>query len=106
PCAGRPRGGPRAAAPSRGPAGGRTVFVTADPLAAKDPDQPFVPELAVQLEPYRMAGHDLEVDTPRYVPLEIDMQVCAKRDYFRADIEQALLDVFSALPLPPPPPQP
>jgi hypothetical protein len=90
----------RAAGTFRWTGSWRTVFVTADPLAAKDPDQPFVPDLAVQLEPYRMAGHDLEVDTPRYVPLEIDMDVCAKRDYFRADVEQALLDVFSARDLP------
>jgi len=43
-----------------------------------------------------MAGHDLDVDAPRYVPLEIDMQVCARRDYFRADVKRALLDVFSS----------
>ncbi len=43
-----------------------------------------------------MAGHDLDVDAPRYVPLEIDMQVCARREYFRADVKRALLDVFSS----------
>ncbi len=90
----------RAAGTFRWTGSWRTVFVTADPLAAKDPDQPFDPSLLVQLEPYRTAGHDLEVDTPRYVPLEIDMQVCAKRDYFRAEVAQALLEVFSAHDLP------
>jgi len=90
----------RAAGTFRWTGSWRTVFVTADPLAAKDPDQPFDPSLLVQLEPYRTAGHDLEVDTPRYVPLEIDMQVCAKRDYFRADVARALLEVFSAHDLP------
>ena len=90
----------RAAGTFRWTGSWRTVFVTADPLAAKDPDQPFDPGLLVELEPYRTAGHDLEVDTPRYVPLAIDMQVCAKRDYFRADVAQALLEVFSAHDLP------
>ena len=47
-----------------------------------------------------MAGHDLEVDAPRYVPVEIAMQICAKRDYFRADVKQALLEVFSNRVLP------
>jgi hypothetical protein len=86
----------RAAGTFRWTGSWRTVFVTADSLAAKDPDRPFDPSLLTQLEPYRTAGHDLEVDTPRYVPLEIDMQVCAKRDYFRADVARALLEVFSA----------
>ena len=34
-----------------------------------------------------MAGHDLEVDGPRYVSLEIDMHVCVEPDYFRADVK-------------------
>ncbi|MEP6779517.1 MAG: putative baseplate assembly protein [Gemmatimonadaceae bacterium] len=73
----------------------RTVFVTVDPFASKNPDAPFDPELPVQLEPFRMAGHDLEIDTPRFVPVEITMQICAKRDYFRSDVKRALLESFS-----------
>jgi predicted phage baseplate assembly protein len=86
----------QAAATFRWTGSWRTVFVTADPLAAKPEDAPFDPELAAHLEPYRMAGHDLEIDDPRYVPLEIDMQVCAKREYFRSDVKRALLDVMSS----------
>ena len=41
-------------------------------------------------------GHDLEIDTPRYVPLEIAMFVCVKPDYFRSDVAAALLDIFSS----------
>ena len=43
-----------------------------------------------------MAGHDLEVDTPQYVPLEIAMFVCVQPDYFRSDVEAALLEIFSS----------
>ena len=43
-----------------------------------------------------MAGHDLEIDTPQYVPLEIEIFVCVKPDYFRSDVEAALLDVFTS----------
>jgi hypothetical protein len=85
----------QAAATFRWTGSWRTVFVTVDPFASKNPDLPFDPPIASQLEHYRMAGHDLEVDSPRYVPVEIAMQVCAKRDYFRADVKQALLHVFS-----------
>ena len=42
-----------------------------------------------------MAGHDLEVDGPRYVSLEIDMHVCAEPDYFRAHVKEELLKLFS-----------
>src|SRR5262249_58493903 len=86
----------RAAGTFRWTGSWRTVFVTADPLAAKDPDQPFVPDLAVEVEPYRMAGHDLEVDTPRYVPLAIDMEGGPKPHYVPAGVEQALPAGFSA----------
>jgi predicted phage baseplate assembly protein len=78
----------------------RTVFVTADPLAGPDPVATFVSELPSHLEPYRMAGHDLDVDAPRYVPLEIEMTVCARRDHFRADVKRALLQVFNSQRLP------
>ncbi len=74
----------------------RTVFVTVDPFGSATNDVVLDPPLALHLERYRMAGHDLAIDTPLYIPLEIAMQVCAKRAYFRADVKRALLDVFSA----------
>ena len=86
----------QAAATFRWTGSWRTVFLTADPFASKDPDTPFDPDLTRHVEPYRMAGHDLALDTPRYVPIEIDMQVCARRDYFRSDVKRALLDLFSS----------
>jgi hypothetical protein len=41
-----------------------------------------------------MAGYDLEINGPRFVPLEIEMQVCVKPGYFRSEVKAALLDVF------------
>ncbi|MEP6762802.1 MAG: putative baseplate assembly protein [Gemmatimonadaceae bacterium] len=90
----------QAAATFRWTGSWRTVFVTVDPFASKTPDSPFDPELPVQLEPFRMAGHDLEINTPRFVPVEVAMQVCAKRDYFRSDVKRALLEIFSDRVLP------
>lgn len=86
----------RAAATFRWTGSWRTVFVTVDPVARKDPDAPFDPDLLAHLEPFRMAGHDLRVDSPRYVPLDIEMVVCARRDQFRADVKRALADIFSS----------
>ena len=39
-------------------------------------DDPFEIELRNHLEPYRMAGYDLEVDGPRFVPLDVGLHVC------------------------------
>jgi hypothetical protein len=42
-----------------------------------------------------MAGHDLEIDGPRYVSLEVGMHVCAAPDYFRGHVKEELLELFS-----------
>jgi hypothetical protein len=77
-----------------------TVFITVDRLGGLDVDEPFKREIAGYVERYRMAGYDLEVDGPLYVPLEIEMRVCAQPDYFRGDIKAALLQLFSSRSLP------
>jgi len=43
-----------------------------------------------------MAGHDVEVDNPRFAFLEVEIHVCVEPDYFRADVRSVLLDVLSA----------
>ncbi|HEX9893375.1 MAG TPA: putative baseplate assembly protein [Gemmatimonadales bacterium] len=87
----------RAAARFRWTGSWRTVFVTLDPLGRDTvtPDPALKQKVRDHLERYRLAGYDLEVDNPRYVSLEIDLQVCVKRGYFGADVQQALLEVFS-----------
>jgi hypothetical protein len=47
-----------------------------------------------------MAGHDLDVDGPRFVPLQIEMLVCVAPNYFRSDVRAALLEIFSNRVLP------
>jgi hypothetical protein len=42
----------------------------------------------------------VEIDAPTLVPLDIEVHVCVKPGYFAADVEQRLLDVFSASRLP------
>jgi predicted phage baseplate assembly protein len=85
----------RAAATFRWTGSWHTVFITVDRFDGLPLTNEFESQLRAEIEPYRMAGHDLEVDTPQYVPLEIEMFVCVKPDYFRSDVEAALLDIFS-----------
>jgi hypothetical protein len=88
----------RAAGSFRWTGSWRTAFVTVDPLVGDDDTIEGDLGVAVtqRLERYRMAGVDIRVDTPRYVPLKIEMTVCVRRDYFRADVKRALLERFSS----------
>jgi len=54
-------------------------------------DDVFAGEMAGYLEKYRMAGHDLQVEGPQYVSLEITMRVYLKDDYLPWDVKEALL---------------
>ncbi|HEY0376643.1 MAG TPA: putative baseplate assembly protein [Pyrinomonadaceae bacterium] len=90
----RHRGLERAAATFRWTGSWRTVFLTVDRLGGAEVDAEFQGELRNHLERYRMAGHDLEVDGPVYVSLEIELAVCVKPDYFRGDVKKALLELF------------
>jgi hypothetical protein len=72
-----------------------TIFLTVDRRGGRSVDNAFETELRAFLERFRMAGHDLEIDGPRFVPLEIELRVCVLPDYFRSDVKQALLARFT-----------
>jgi predicted phage baseplate assembly protein len=86
----------RAAATFRWTGSWYTVFVTADRVGGGVVDRPFEDEVLAELEPYRMAGYDLEVDSPRFVPLQVALHLCVEPDYFRSDVKAAVLDVLSS----------
>jgi predicted phage baseplate assembly protein len=90
----------RAAATFRWTGSWYTVFLTADRLGGAAVDAQFAKQLRQFLERFRMAGYDLDVDAPRYVPLDVALHLCVKPDYFRADIIQAARAVFSSTLLP------
>src|SRR5262249_32252893 len=58
-------------------------------------NQQLISEIETYLDAYRMAGMDVEVAEATPVPLHIAMTVCVRSDYVAADVEVALLDVFS-----------
>ncbi|HEV8354076.1 MAG TPA: putative baseplate assembly protein [bacterium] len=90
----------RAAATFRWTGSWHTVYVTVDRKGGLRADAPFQGQILEHIEPFRIAGYDLEVDAPRFVSLEIEMHVCAEPTYFRSDVKADLLDVFSSGTLP------
>lgn len=71
-----------------------TIFLTIDRTGGLAVDAAFEEEIRDFLEPWRMAGHDLEIDAPSFVSLEITLSVCVKPGYFRSDVKRALMTVF------------
>jgi predicted phage baseplate assembly protein len=74
-----------------------TAFVAPDRVGG-DPDDPgFRGEIRDYLERFRMAGVDLAVRRPVFVPLLIEMTVCVEPGYFAPDVKRRLLEVFGRL---------
>lgn len=93
--AGQYPGVQQAAASLRWTGSWRTVFITADRLGGAAVDAAFEAGLRGWVEPYRMAGQDVEVDAPRPVALELALRICVAPDHFSSDVKRALLQVFS-----------
>jgi len=90
----------RAVATRRWTGSWHTMFVTVDRRGGAPIDAAFERELRAFIERFRLAGHDLEIDVPRFAPLDLAFDVCVRRGYFAPDVEQRLLDAFSRRVLP------
>ncbi len=90
----------RAAATFRWTGSWHTAFVTADRFGGLEVDEPFERDLRGFLERFRMAGYDLEVDAPVFVPLELGLHVCVLPGHFRSPVAVDVRDVLSAHTLP------
>jgi hypothetical protein len=77
-----------------------TVYVTVDRFGGKAIDEDFKAEVRNVLNRYRLSGYDVEVNSPFFVPLEIDLTVTVADDALHEDVKKALADVFSTRLLP------
>jgi predicted phage baseplate assembly protein len=77
-----------------------TMFVTVDRKGGRRVDAAFESDLRAFLERFRLAGHDLEIEPPRLVPLYVALKVCVSSGYYRAVVKEALLEAFSNQDLP------
>jgi hypothetical protein len=90
----------RAAAALRWTGSWPTVLLTIDRRGGQPVDPDFAREIRKFVEPYRLAGHDLEVNGPNFVSLEIAARVSVAPDHFRSDVEATLLQLFGSRVLP------
>jgi hypothetical protein len=74
----------------------RTAFVTADPVSELPWDSTFANELVGELDVMRMMGVDVEVEQALIVGLRVEMHVCVKPGYFRSQVRQALMSIFTS----------
>ncbi len=71
-----------------------TMFVTVDRKGGRPVTDEFERDLRQFLERFRMAGYDLEIDGPRYVPLDVALDICVAPGYRRSAVKKALLVTF------------
>ncbi len=73
----------------------RTVQVTIDPIGTNELSEPLRKQIESYLNAVRLIGEDLEVRPPKFVPLEIQVHLCAKPDVWIEDIRFVLEQEFS-----------
>jgi hypothetical protein len=77
-----------------------TVFLNIDPLGSQELTDVLRQSVKDWVTRYTLAGYDLEIVPPIYVPLDVALDVCVKADHFKPDVEAALRDALSSVVLP------
>jgi hypothetical protein len=73
-----------------------TVFITAEPKGAGNLTAALRKELKRNINRYRLAGQDLELESPQYISLRIALTVCVDLAYFRSDVAKALSEALGS----------
>jgi hypothetical protein len=79
-----------------------TAFITIDRALGRpvDEDPAFEESVRSHLERFRLAGYDLEIQGPIFVPLDLAFTICVEPGHFRANVKETLLEEFSNRDLP------
>ncbi len=95
-----PSGTPRCRRPAprgAGPGAGTRSSSPSTAAAAAPIDDAFEDELRAFLDPFRLAGHDLEIDAPALRRRSSSqLSVCVAPGYVRSNVKAALLEAFSS----------
>jgi hypothetical protein len=73
-----------------------TVFVTVDRRGGRPVDAAFKSAMTSFLDHYRLAGYDVEIESPRFVSLDIALTICVMPGYLQSSVEVALTGAFSS----------
>jgi len=73
----------------------RTVRVVVDPKDTSDVSDELRVQISRHLDTVRLIGDDIEIRPALYVPLDIELRLCADPDYWPEDIDTALQVEFS-----------
>jgi hypothetical protein len=68
----------------------RTAFVAAEPMGGGDLTRALRRDLYRFLNGWRLAGQDIKIESPDYVPLEITLNICVDPSYFQADVRDGV----------------
>ena len=68
-----------------------TVFLTAERRGGLPTDADFSSRVAGFLDQYRLAGYDLEIESPNYIPLDVALLFCPQDGHLSEDVRQAIL---------------
>jgi hypothetical protein len=74
---------------------GHTIYLTVDRDEGESIEGDFKQKLLAFLEEFRLSGHEIEIENPRFVALDIAMIVKVKSGYFQSTVKKALIDAFS-----------
>ncbi len=74
-----------------------TMFVSVDRKGGRPVDSSFEQALRTNLEKARMMGHDLDINSPNFVALDIALVVVVAEENLRSTIKASLLELFSAV---------
>ena len=77
-----------------------TLFITIDRQGGLAIDGTFKKNLLAFLEPFRLTGHDLEIEAPQFVTLDIALSIPVISTYFSSQVKQAMQFAFSSQVLP------
>jgi hypothetical protein len=73
-----------------------TVFITAEPQNNGNMSKTLRRSLTQTVNQYRLAGQDILIEPPQYVPLAIALTICVDSNYFQLDVQRALLQVLGS----------
>jgi predicted phage baseplate assembly protein len=94
---GRAPGVQRAAARRRWTGSWLTMFIAVDRTSGALLTDTVERDLRQYIDRYRMAGHDVEFDNPRFVPLELVLHVCVNPRAYTGHVRVSLARALGAL---------